>query len=126
MRPDETAQFSQGSFMSYENVRHYTVPEKICALMPRPRPVALHQPLTTSSVPVLIIIDQADPQNPLENVAGAKEHYPNSLTVVAPGQGHGYLGIPCRDTFISAFIERGTTDGLDASCLEKEPLPPFQ
>lgn len=125
MRPEEIARFSQGTYLRYEDVRLYTVPEKICAIMPRPQPEALYQPLTASTVPVLIISNQADPQNPPENVAGAVEHYPNSLTLIAPGQGHGYSGIPCRDTFISAFIESGTTKGLDPSCLQIEPLPPI-
>lgn len=124
-RPAETALFSQGSYLRYEDMRRYTVPEEVCAVMPHPQPDALYQPLTISPVPVLIISNQADPQNPPENISGARDHYPNSLTVIAPGQGHGYLGFACRDTFISAFIERGTTDGLDTSCLQNEPLPSF-
>ena len=54
-----------------------------------------------------------------------RERFPNSLTVVAPGQEHSYPGIDCRAPFISAFIERGTTGGLDTSCLAEVPLPPF-
>jgi pimeloyl-ACP methyl ester carboxylesterase len=123
--PAETARFSQGSYLEYEDVRRFTVPEQVCAVLPHPQPAALYKPVTSSPVPALIISNQADPQNPPENVAGAKARYPNSLVVVAPGQGHGYTGFDCRDRFISAFIERGTTEGLDTSCLQKEPLPPF-
>ena len=89
---EETTRFSAGSYMGYEDVRRFYAPEQVCALIPRPQPEALYQPVTTSPVPVLIISDQADPQNPPENVASAKEHYPNSLALVAPGQGHGYTG----------------------------------
>jgi hypothetical protein len=58
-------------------------------------------------------------------VAGARDRYPNSLTVIAPGQDHGDTGIPCRDRFIAAFIDSGSTAGLDTGCLQEEPLPPF-
>src|SRR5512133_337162 len=51
--PANTAQFSQGSYLRYADMRAYTVPEKVCALMPRPQPAALHQALGTSPVPVL-------------------------------------------------------------------------
>jgi hypothetical protein len=125
-RPAETAQLSAGSYMGYEHVRRITVPEQICALIPRPQPAALYEPVTSSPVPVLIISNEADPQNPPENVAGAKDHYPNSLTLVAPGQGHGYSGFDCRDRIIADFIETGTTQGLNSDCLQLEPLPPFE
>ena len=125
MRPAETAQFSQGSYMGYEDVRRFAVPEQVCARMPQPQPEALYQPVTVSPVPVLIITNQADPGNPQENVADAKAHYPNSLNGVAPGQGHGYTGIDCRDGFISAFIESGSVERLDTSCLKDVQLPAF-
>ncbi|HEX7974127.1 MAG TPA: alpha/beta hydrolase, partial [Anaerolineales bacterium] len=125
MRPAETTQLSQGSYMGYEDVRRFAVPEQVCARMPQPQPEALYRPVTVSSVPVLIITNQADPGNPQENVAGAKDHYPNSLNVVAPGQGHGYTGIDCRDRFLSAFIESGSVEGLNTSCLKDVQLPAF-
>ena len=87
---------------------------------------ALYRPLTTSAAPVLIIDNQADPQNPPENVAGAKEHFPNSLTLIAPGQGHGYTGFACRNQIIADFIASGSTQGLKTGCLQQVPLPPFE
>jgi pimeloyl-ACP methyl ester carboxylesterase len=125
LRPTETAQFSSGSYLNYEDIRRFTVPEELCAVMPRPESAALHRGENSSSIPVLLISNEADPQNPSENVADAKEHYPNSLTVVAPAQGHGYTGLDCRDLIISAFIETGTTKDLDTGCLQQVPLPAF-
>jgi hypothetical protein len=92
-----------------------------------PAPLALC-PLSTCEAiihPCLLITNEADPQNPLENVADAKEHYPNSLTAVAPRQGHGYTGLECRDQVVSAFIEKGTTKELNTNCLQQVPLPAF-
>jgi hypothetical protein len=122
---EETIQFSAGAYTGYEDVRRLTVPEKVCPVIPLPQPDALYQPLTYSPVPVLIISKQADPQNPPENVASAKEHFPSSLGLVAPGQGHGFSGLDCRNQFVSAFIEKGTTKELNTSCLEDVPLPGF-
>jgi pimeloyl-ACP methyl ester carboxylesterase len=122
----ETERLSQGSYMGYEDVRRFLAPEEVCALMPHPQREALYEPVTTSPVPVLLISNEADPQDPPANVATAKQHYPNSLTLVAPGQSHGYMGIPCRVQILADFIEAGTVEGLDARCLEREGLPAFQ
>jgi pimeloyl-ACP methyl ester carboxylesterase len=124
-RKEETERFSEGSYLGYADVRRYLAPEEVCDLMPQPQPEARYQPLTTSPVPVLIITNQADPQNPVENSAGAKEHYPNSLQLVAPGQGHGYTGFTCRSQILADFFEKGSVEDLDASCLQAEPLPNF-
>jgi pimeloyl-ACP methyl ester carboxylesterase len=124
-RPMETAEYSSSSYLKYEDVRRFLVPAEFCAVMPTPPPAAMYQPVKSSPVPVLLISDGADPQNPPENVADATERYPNSLTVIAPGQGHGYTGLDCRERFVSTFIESGTTKDLDTSCLQKVPLPGF-
>ncbi|HEX9028890.1 MAG TPA: alpha/beta hydrolase, partial [Anaerolineales bacterium] len=125
-RRAETDRLSAGSYLGYADVRRYLAPDPVCALMPHPQPEALYQPVTTSPAAVLIISDEADPQNPPENVAGAPEHYPNSLRLVAPGQGHGYTGFACRDQILADFIAQGAIQGLNADCLQREPLPPLQ
>jgi hypothetical protein len=125
MDPSETAQFASGSYLNYEDVRRYTVPEAVCALFTPPEDAAIKYTYNPSMVPVLLINNQADFQNPLENLADANEHYPNSLTVIAPAQGHGYTGMECRVQFVTAFIDTGTTEGLDTGCLEHVSVPPF-
>jgi len=80
-----------------------------------------------SDVPMLLIVGEADPQNPPANVADAPSEFPNSLTVVVPGQAHtvGHLG--CMPSIIESFIEAGTVDGLDVSCAATGvPLPSFR
>jgi hypothetical protein len=72
---------------------------------------------------VLFFNGEADPQNPPENVAGAKQRYPNSLSLVAPGQAHGFTGIPCRASIVADFIARGSVSGVQAECLEQVELP---
>lgn len=125
LRPAETAQYSSSSYLKYEDVRRFLAPAEICDAIPAPPRAALYQPVKSLTIPVLLISNGADAQNPPENAADAKERYPNSLTVIAPGQGHGYTGIDCREPFVSMFIETGTTKNLDTSCLQQVPLPTF-
>jgi pimeloyl-ACP methyl ester carboxylesterase len=79
-----------------------------------------------SDVPVLLVVGDADPQDPPPNVEDAPVELPNSLTVVVPGMGHtvGHLG--CMPSIIVNFFEAGTVDGLDVSCAATGvPIPPF-
>jgi pimeloyl-ACP methyl ester carboxylesterase len=78
-----------------------------------------------SEVPVLLLNGSEDPQDPPANVADASVELPNSLLVVAPGQGHtvGHLG--CLPDVVAAFIEAGTVDGLDTTCVETLTPTPF-
>jgi pimeloyl-ACP methyl ester carboxylesterase len=123
--PAETTEASAGSYLTYADIRALTVPEDICAAMPQPRAEALYGPLTNSSVPVLFFNGEADPQDPPENVANAEQRYPNSLSLVAPGQAHGFTGIPCRASIVADLFARGSVDGLSTQCLEQVELPAF-
>jgi len=124
-RPTETAALSSGSYLRYSDVRAITVPENICAVIPQPKAAALYEPVTVSSVPVLLLNGEVDPQDPPENVAGAVQRYPNGLVLVAPGQAHGYTGIPCRASIIADFIARASGHDLPTDCLEQVALPAF-
>jgi hypothetical protein len=50
---------------------------------------------------------------------------PNSFTLTAPGFGHtvGHLG--CMPSIISAFVDSGSTSGLDTACVADMSPPPF-
>jgi pimeloyl-ACP methyl ester carboxylesterase len=78
-----------------------------------------------SDVPVLLLNGSEDPQDPPANVADAATELPNSLEIVAPGQGHtvGHLG--CLPQVVAAFIEAGTVEGLETTCVEELLPPPF-
>jgi pimeloyl-ACP methyl ester carboxylesterase len=124
MRPDEIARASAASYLKYEDVRALTVPEEICAALPPPETEALdYGPLMNSPVPILFFNGELDPQDPPQNVASARGRYPDSLTLVAPGQAHGFTGIPCRASIVADFITQGSTAGLQTDCLERVELP---
>lgn len=79
----------------------------------------------TGDMPVLLVVGAADPQDPPSNIADAAIDFPNSVTVVAPGEGHtvGHLG--CLPSVIDAFVTAGTVRGLDTSCVASMAPPPF-
>lgn len=124
MRPAEIAETSAASYLKYSDVRALSVPEEICAAMPQPKEEALeYGPLSKSSVPILFINGEGDPQDPPEHVAAAKERYPNSLVLVAPGEAHGFIGIPCHASIIADFIAQGSAAGLQTDCLGQVVIP---
>jgi pimeloyl-ACP methyl ester carboxylesterase len=125
IRPAETMAATDGSYLTYTDVRELTVLEDICAVLPAPKPEALYGPVKNSSVPLLLFNGEVDPQDPPENAADARQHYPNSLNLIVPGQAHGFTDISCRALIVTNFIQAGSMEGLDVSCIQESALPPF-
>jgi pimeloyl-ACP methyl ester carboxylesterase len=91
-----------------------------CALWPRGKiPDDYAQP-TVSDVPVLILTGQWDPVTPPIYGDTAAKHLSHSLHVIVPHGGHGFGGldgIDCIENLITSFVEKGSTVGLDTSCV---------
>ena len=49
----------------------------------------------------------------------------NGLHLVVPGQGHGQARLPCVQKLLRQFIDAGTAEGLDSSCVEQIHPAPF-
>lgn len=92
-----------------------------CALWPRAEiPKGYAEP-TRADVPALILTGQWDPVTPPMYGDTAAKYLPNSLHVIVPHGGHGFGGldgIGCVQSLIDDFVERGTTGGLDTSCVK--------
>lgn len=91
-----------------------------CALWPRATIPTDYSEPTRSDVPALILTGEWDPVTPPIYGDTAAKYLPNSLHVIVPHGGHGFnglKGIDCIDNLINSFIERGTTKGLDTSCV---------
>jgi pimeloyl-ACP methyl ester carboxylesterase len=76
-----------------------------------------------STVPVLWVVGEADPQDPPANLTAVPSQLPSSRIVVVPGQGHtvGHLG--CMPSIIAVFLDAGSAAGLDTSCLRRGGVP---
>ena len=79
-----------------------------------------------SSVPVIAFVGGADPQDPVTNLSGLKQHFPDSRTVVFPRIGHDFNIGGCVDEIIADLADRGTTTGVDTTrCEGAVAVPPF-
>ena len=76
--------------------------------------------------PVLLLSGDNDPATPSrygEDVIA--DGLSGALHLVGPGQGHGLAPIGCVRDLMQAFIDSGTSEGLDADCLERVIPVPF-
>jgi pimeloyl-ACP methyl ester carboxylesterase len=98
----------------------------ICTVWPQGQiPDGFHDPVS-SQAPVLLLSGEADPITPPANAELAAQHLPNSLHLVAPGQGHANIFRGCIPTIAADFIESGSVQGLETECVQDlEPLPFF-
>jgi pimeloyl-ACP methyl ester carboxylesterase len=91
-----------------------------CALWPHGNIPADYAQPTVSDVPVLILTGQWDPVTPPIYGDTAAKHLSHSLHVIVPHGGHGFgglSGLDCIDNLIASFVEKGSTVGLETSCV---------
>lgn len=81
-----------------------------------------------TTIPILWLTGDGDPQDPPANLTAVPSQEPNSLIVVMPAQEHviGHLG--CGPAVIASFVDAGTTNGLDTACVAQgaAPSPTFR
>lgn len=96
-----------------------------CKVWPRTSvPDNFHQPVI-SDVPVLLMSGARDPVTPPEYAALTAKSFSNSLNLVARGQAHSVMKNVCLKEITTAFIESGSVDGPDTSCVENIQPAPF-
>jgi pimeloyl-ACP methyl ester carboxylesterase len=124
--PIETARAGRDSYLRDLEVRLAEEQSVSCNFVPAAALPANDGAPVTSDRPVLLVLGEADPQNPLSNVADAPKDFPNSVTVVVPGQAHRVAHLGCMPSIVDSFIEAGSVKGLDVTCAATGvPLPPF-
>jgi pimeloyl-ACP methyl ester carboxylesterase len=92
-----------------------------CELWPRARVDADYFKPVRSDVPVLILTGEWDPVTPPANGDFVSRTLPNSLHIVVPHGAHGLGGLDgldCIERLSAEFVDRGTTKGLDTSCVK--------
>jgi len=78
-----------------------------------------------SDAPTLILSGEADPITPPWHADKVAESFTNELHLIFSDMGHGNLTSRCSVDIFQAFVESGSTDGLDVSCVEDVLPPPF-
>jgi pimeloyl-ACP methyl ester carboxylesterase len=96
-----------------------------CGIWPHGAVAAdFHEPVT-SDVPVLLMSGERDPVTPPSYAEIAAEGYPNSLNLVARGQAHSVMKNVCLRDITSRFIEKGSVEDIDTSCVDNIQPSPF-
>ena len=113
-------------FDSYTTAQITAVRHQCDSAPKRAEPPSLWTLPTSSRVPVIAFVGGADPQDPLTNLAGLKQHFPDSRTIVFPRIGHDFNIGGCVDEIMADFADRGTTKGVDTTrCAGAVAVPPF-
>lgn len=98
----------------------------LCAEWPRRQLDPLFHQAPPLEVPALLLSGQADPVTPPRWADQAATTLPASRRITVAGQGHGVFARGCIPRIVAEFVRRGTTDGLDVSCVERlHPAPIF-
>jgi pimeloyl-ACP methyl ester carboxylesterase len=111
-------------------LRGYRVLQQLAACRDWPRgaiPDGFHQPVR-SDVPVLMVSGPYDPVTPPRFAAEVVQQLPHALDLVVPEGHHGPGGLAhpeCFTGITARFLERGSADGLDTSCVAGMTRPPF-
>jgi pimeloyl-ACP methyl ester carboxylesterase len=87
-------------------------------------PEGFHQPIQ-SGLPVLLMSGERDPVTPPHYASQTAENFPNSLNLVARGQSHSVMKNICLRDITTEFIDKGTVENLDTSCVEQIRPAPF-
>ena len=127
--PEEIARVTPASYFDREAQMAWARDQaEACRWVPRGVTAPGDAGALVSSVPALLLVGEADPQDPIENVAGARTQLPSSTIVVVPDQGHSVAQIGCLGTIVSAFVKAERGQDLDTSCIARggAPVTPFR
>lgn len=119
--PASVAARTAGSFLGDDRVRQQM---RACSVWPRAKAAPGHQEAVRSDAPVLIVNGERDPVTPPELGKRVARSFPNALHIVIPYGSHSGHD-PCLDEIEEEMIQKGTTKGLDTSCVGKIRMEPF-
>lgn len=123
--PNEIESVTKGMFGSYR------VKQQLAACREWPKgelPPGYHEPVS-SKAPTLVISGLLDPVSPPSWGEEIARHLAGARHLVVPHMAHQPDGLSepaCLDRVILDFLQRGSADGLDVSCLDRMLPPAFQ
>jgi pimeloyl-ACP methyl ester carboxylesterase len=120
---DEARQAGAGTYLGESEAATL---QAICATWPRGSIAADFKQPVSSNAPVLLLSGEADPVTPPSNADQAAKTLPNSLRLVAPGQGHNVIMRGCLPRVAADFVGSGAVAGLRTDCVKDiQPMPFF-
>jgi pimeloyl-ACP methyl ester carboxylesterase len=126
LEPEEVIAAAQGTFLGT-----YTSDEYIAACQEWGLPVHPGHPIEaqTFNIPALVITGDQDPATPPQYGREIVSHFEGGLHINVPHMGHGGSTVQnaeCLDQILADFVDRGTTEGLDTTCVETIRPHPFR
>ena len=98
---------------------------KACEFWPKGRvDPSFYEPVK-SAVPTLVLSGELDPVTPPSWGESVLPHLSNAKHIIVPATGHGAISTGCGMRLVYAFINDGTAERLDTSCLKALERPPF-
>jgi pimeloyl-ACP methyl ester carboxylesterase len=119
--PAELPARTAGSFLGDYRVRQQM---GACSVWPRGQAAKGHREALRSDIPVLLVSGERDPVTPPDFGVRAARFLTRGVRVVIPWASHGGDD-PCTIRIQRDFIEKGSGEGLDTSCLGKIEMTPF-
>jgi pimeloyl-ACP methyl ester carboxylesterase len=119
--PREIPAATRGTFYGDDRVREQLA---VCGIWPHAPLPAGEGALVRSDVPVLLFSGERDPVTPPADAALVAKGFPHGLLVTIPHGTHAGGG-KCEQRLIADFIEKGSAQGLDLSCIKAAPPEPF-
>jgi len=95
-----------------------------CGVWPHARIEQAHREAVHTDTPVLVINGERDPVTPPDFGPRVTRAMTHATRIVVPWGTHG-SDDPCTDRIQQDFIEKGTGEGLDLSCVSKIQMTPF-
>ncbi len=118
IKPGEGERMAANTFLGDYRLRQQ---REACALWPRAEIERDYGKPVRADAPVLIVTGEWDPVTPPSNGDAVAKTLPNSLHIVVPHGAHGLGGlenIDCVVRIVTEFVERGTSKGIDTSCVK--------
>jgi hypothetical protein len=120
VQSNQVDRFSPGSYYRDLVVEWAQNEQKLCAALPKPDPSLIYGPGQPAPLSALMMNSLLDPQNPPSNMDLALKEFTKSRVIVEPTEGHDTSASSCRWGIIAQYIQQGSVDGLDLSCMEKQ------
>ena len=99
--------------------------ENACRIWPRAPLPEIYKEDVGSDAPALLLSGELDPITPPHWGEEMAKALPNSLHLIAAGTGHNVAPHGCAPELIHQFIDQGSLDGIDGSCLGEITRPSF-
>jgi len=122
--PDKVKAEGQGSYLLSSQLASAQTYAQACKYAPPGYVLSNDAEPVHTTAQVLLLNGSDDPQDPPSNVTEAAQDMPNSLLVVAPGQGHTVGQIGCLSAVVVDFFEKGKTNPAVANACVSQMQPP--